>query len=258
MFDAQRKLNILAIGAHPDDTELGCGGLLLKAARQGHNVFLYNSTCGSASGDPEQRIQELIYSARFIGAQALWIDNFVDTKLSLTDDLISHIEYFSNRSQADIIYTHSLLDNHHDHRTLAEATIEGGRYVPNILSYEMPLTKDFKPQIYYDISDVIEDKIRLINIFKSQQNKMFLQSHAIKGLAQYRALQSRLNKSVTSAESFEVIKMSLEKDLKLTVGLQENITHYALEHRPKDIIEYRPIEKRLFNSATKLEQTLEL
>jgi LmbE family N-acetylglucosaminyl deacetylase len=33
-------MNILAIGAHPDDIELGCGGTLLKASRQGHNVFM--------------------------------------------------------------------------------------------------------------------------------------------------------------------------------------------------------------------------
>ena len=44
-------MNILAIGAHPDDIELGCGGLLLKASRQDHhNVFMYTLTRGGASG----------------------------------------------------------------------------------------------------------------------------------------------------------------------------------------------------------------
>lgn len=36
-----RKLNILAIGSHPDDIELGCGDTLIKAARAGHDVFMY-------------------------------------------------------------------------------------------------------------------------------------------------------------------------------------------------------------------------
>jgi LmbE family N-acetylglucosaminyl deacetylase len=45
-------MNILAIGAHPDDIELGCGGLLLKAVRQGHSVWMYTLTRGAASGDP--------------------------------------------------------------------------------------------------------------------------------------------------------------------------------------------------------------
>jgi LmbE family N-acetylglucosaminyl deacetylase len=249
MKNGNRKLNILAIGAHPDDIELGCGGLLLKAARRGQNVFLYNLTRGSASGDPRQRTQELIESANFIGARALWIDSFEDTKLSINDDLISHIEFFANRSQADIIYTHSRFDNHHDHRTAAKATMEGARYVPNILSYEMPVTKYFKPQIYYDISDVLEDKIQLVNIFKSQKDKMFLQCHAIKGLAHFRALQSRLNTVVTSAvESFEVMALSLEKDFELTTGLQENIKPHALAHSPKDFIEYLPFDNALLLS----------
>ena len=52
-------MNILAIGAHPDDIELGCGGTLLKAVRQGHKVYMYNVTRGSASGDPDMRVQEL-------------------------------------------------------------------------------------------------------------------------------------------------------------------------------------------------------
>ncbi|HET7337378.1 MAG TPA: PIG-L family deacetylase, partial [Candidatus Nitrosotalea sp.] len=43
-------MNILAIGAHPDDIELGCGGLLIKSARQGHNVFMYSLTRGGAGG----------------------------------------------------------------------------------------------------------------------------------------------------------------------------------------------------------------
>lgn len=241
MTSYSKPLNILAIGAHPDDIELGCGGLLLKAAKRGHNVFMYNLTRGSASGDPQERTQELINSSKFIGARALWIDNFEDTKLSLNSEIIDHIEYFIERSSADVVYTHSPVDNHHDHRTLAAATIEAARYVPNVLSYEMPVTRDFKPQVYYDISDVIQQKIELINIFRSQRNKMFLKSHAIKGLAQYRALQSRSNESITSVEAFEVLKLSLENDFQLRIGPQESITQHALLHSPTEVIEYIPL-----------------
>src|SRR5918999_263508 len=109
-------MNILAIGAHPDDVELGCGGLLLKAAKNGHNVFVYTLTKGSASGDPNKRTQELKYSADYIGVKTSWIDNFEDTKLSLNSELINHIEYIINKSKADIVYTHSISDIHHDHR----------------------------------------------------------------------------------------------------------------------------------------------
>jgi LmbE family N-acetylglucosaminyl deacetylase len=247
-----KPLNILAIGAHPDDIELGCGGLLLKAVKGGHNVFMYNLTRGSASGDPEERTQELINSSRFIGAKALWIDNFEDTKLSLNSELIDHIEYFIEKSSADVVYTHSPIDTHHDHRTLATATIEAARYVPNILSYEMPVTRDFKPQVYYDISDVIEQKLELINIFRSQRNKMFLKSHAIKGLAQYRALQSRSNESITAVEAFEVLKLGLGDDFQLRTGPQESITEHALLHAPTQIIECSPLADAVDYDVPKL------
>jgi LmbE family N-acetylglucosaminyl deacetylase len=234
-----KLMNILAIGAHPDDIELGCGGLMLKARKQGHNVFMYNITRGSASGDPTERTQELIQSAKFVQASALWVDNFKDTELSLTSELINHIEFIINKSRADIIYTHSCSDTHHDHRAVADATIEAGRFIPNIFSYEIPGTKTFKPQMYYDISAVIDDKIQLINIFYSQKEKMFIQSSAIRGLAQYRALQSKLNTSVTHVEAFEVLKLSFENEFKmLSTQLHEkqhnhcniHVDNYMVEH----------------------------
>ena len=43
-------MNILAIGAHPDDIELGCAGTLLKYAQGGHHIYLYVMTDGGAAG----------------------------------------------------------------------------------------------------------------------------------------------------------------------------------------------------------------
>jgi LmbE family N-acetylglucosaminyl deacetylase len=223
-------MNILAIGAHPDDIELGCGGLLLKAAKQGHNVSLYTLTRGSASGDPEKRVREQRESAKIIGARSLFIDNFEDTKLSVNSDLINHIEHVISNVKPDIIYTHSVVDTHHDHRALAEAAIEAGRYVPNILAYEISVTRDFKPQLFYDISYVIDDKVMLVDIFFSQKDKLFIKSNAIKALAQYRALQSRLGSSVTYVESFEALKLGFEEDFKLLKMRSIELYQPAGEH----------------------------
>jgi LmbE family N-acetylglucosaminyl deacetylase len=231
-------MNILAIGAHPDDIELGCGGLLLKASRQDrHNIFMYTLTRGGASGDPEERTKELIESAKFIGAKRLWIDNFEDTKLSLSSDLINHIEFFIKKADPDIVLTHSLGDTHHDHRAVAASTMEAGRFVPNILAYEIPVTREFKPQVYYDISDVIDGKIELINIFLSQRSKSFLQSNAIRGLAQYRALQSRFDNSVSCVEAFEVQKLFFGKDFKLLNIPQDKVTRTVSQQMPNEVIE---------------------
>jgi LmbE family N-acetylglucosaminyl deacetylase len=234
-------MNILAIGAHPDDVELGCGGTLLKAARQGHNVYMYNITRGSASGDPGMRVQELICSSDLIGVSTLWIDDFEDTKLSLSNQLINHIEYFIGKSKPDLVYTHSGCDNHHDHRAIAEATIEAGRFVPNIVAYEMPVTRDFKPQVYSDISDVIDEKIKLLNIFYSQRDKMFIKSNAIRGLANYRALQSRLDPSITSVEAFEVVKLGFASDFKILASQRTLLPrHNDMQTLKNRIIEYHP------------------
>ena len=216
-------MKILAIGAHPDDIELGCGGLLIKAARQGHEVHMYSLTRGEASGDPNERTKELMQSAKFIGAKNLWIDNFDDSKLSVSSDLINHIEYFINKVDPELIITHSHGDVHHDHRAIALATIEAGRFVSNILSYEIPLTRNFTPQVFFDITDVVDDKIELIKIFWSQQSKLYLKAHGIKGLAEYRALQSRLNSTVNHVEAFEVLKLCLDKEFKLLKVPHKNL-----------------------------------
>jgi len=217
-------MKILAIGAHPDDIELGCGGLLIKAARHGHEVHMYSLTRGAASGDPNQRTKELMQSAKFIGAKNLWIDNFDDSKLNVGSDLINHIEFFINKVDPELIITHSHGDVHHDHRAIALSTVEAGRFVSNILSYEIPLTKNFSPQVFFDITDVVDDKVELIKIFWSQQSKLYLKANGIKGLAEYRALQSRLNSTVNYVEAFEVLKLCLDKEFKLL-----KVPHGSLE-----------------------------
>jgi LmbE family N-acetylglucosaminyl deacetylase len=232
-------MKILAIGAHPDDIELGCGGLLIKAANQGHQVYMYTVTRGSASGDPKKRTYELTQSAQFIGAKALWIDNFEDTKLSPNHELIHNIEFFINKADADLIITHSLNDTHHDHRAVASSTIEAGRFNPNILSYEIPLTKEFKPQVYYDISEVVDKKVKLIKIFWSQHQKLYLKANAIKGLAEYRALQSRLNTSINFVEAYEVIKLCFGQEFTLWKVPSELIPkNQAVNAEPDEILEF--------------------
>lgn len=208
-------MDILAIGAHPDDIELGCGGLLIKAARNGHNVHMLSMTRGAAGGDSDKRVEELNRSARFIGAKNLWIDNFIDSRLHLDSDLINHIEHFINLISPDIIITHSKGDVHHDHRAVSDATMEAARFNSNVLSYEIPLSKNFEPEVFYDITDVVDLKVELIEIFWTQQSKLYLKANAIKGLAEYRALQSRLNTSVKYAEAFTVSRLCFDKDFSL-------------------------------------------
>jgi LmbE family N-acetylglucosaminyl deacetylase len=208
-------VDILAIGAHPDDVELGCGGLLLKAVRNGHQVYILTLTKGAASGDPKQRTQELMKSAKFIGVQDVRIGDFEDTKLTVSSELINYIEAYVDEVNPDLILTHFHGDIHHDHRAVSTATLESARFNSNILAYEIPLTRNFEPKVYYDISDVIDEKVELIRIFWSQRSKLYTKANAIKGLAEFRALQSRLNTSIDYVETFDVLKLCLDKEFKL-------------------------------------------
>ncbi len=74
-------MRILAIGAHPDDIEFGCGGTLIKYARQGHEPFLLVMTDGSGGGDGALRQKEQEASARILRASRLIWGGYPDTAL---------------------------------------------------------------------------------------------------------------------------------------------------------------------------------
>ena len=59
-FDGTEPMRILAIGAHPDDIEAGCGGALVKYAQNGHRVFLMVMTEGEQGGAGELQSQLLV------------------------------------------------------------------------------------------------------------------------------------------------------------------------------------------------------
>lgn len=228
-------MNILAIGAHPDDIELGCGGTLIKAIRKGHTVYMYTVTRGGAAGAVIRRSNEQVNSAKLIGASILWIDDYEDGKVYLTKELINSIEFFIKKTKADIIYTHPLNDNHHDHRAIAQASLEAGRFTPNILGYENPSTRIFQPSMFYDISDVVDEKVNLLNLYGSQHAKQFLSSNAVKGLSEYRAFQTRFDENIQNMEAFEVMKISFNADLTLMQ------TRRAIKEKleiPRHIIEF--------------------
>ncbi|SCA64141.1 hypothetical protein SCG7086_CF_00050 [Chlamydiales bacterium SCGC AG-110-P3] len=69
-------VDILAIGAHPDDIEFGCGGIIAHQAALGYSIVMVDLTLGQkgTNGTPEQRRQEGINAAEVIGAKRLFLD----------------------------------------------------------------------------------------------------------------------------------------------------------------------------------------
>ena len=85
-------MNVLALGAHPDDIEYGCGGTLSAYAEKGHNVFLFVASDGSLGGDAAVRKQEQEYSALVMGARQLFWGGYRDTEVPLNRELIVQLE----------------------------------------------------------------------------------------------------------------------------------------------------------------------
>lgn len=205
---------VLAIGAHPDDIELGCSATLLRHKKERNIIYLLVLTKGEASGDPEIREKECRRSADLMGAEEIFFGGLEDTKVDDSVETIMTIERIIDQVNPDIIYTHTVKDTHQDHRNAGYATLSAGRRSNKIFMYESPMTfRDFSPQVFVDISDVFELKKKILRSFSSQSNKeWWIIGHraamAIEGLAAYRGFQA----GVEVAEAFEVGRLVIAKD----------------------------------------------
>ena len=101
-------MNILAIGAHPDDIEFGCGGTLIKYAQASHNVYLFVLTDGSFGGEANIRRKEQEQAVKFMQAKGLFWGNFRDTELIDNRELILKIDEVIH-SLKPVSYTHLTL-----------------------------------------------------------------------------------------------------------------------------------------------------
>jgi len=157
-------MNILAISPHPDDAEFGCGGSLIKYARKNHNVFLLVLTDGSYGADPKIRKKEQEKAAQFIGIKELFWGGYKDTELICNRELIIKIDKVIEKIKPHIVYLNFWADIHQDHRAAAQASISATRYIKEVLFYEVPSTQHFEPDVFINIGDVLNDKLKLHNI----------------------------------------------------------------------------------------------
>ncbi len=182
--EAKRK--ILAIGAHPDDVEIGCGGILLKHAQAGDEIHILTLSYGSKGGDSIIRYNEAKKSAGALGA-VLHLANFPDTAIPEGSESIKKIESIIKNLNPEIVYTHSLNDAHQDHRNVHRASLVACRGVAQVECYQSPSsTTSFQPTRFVDVSDQLSEKIELINFYRSQKDKCtYLKDSVIESNARY-------------------------------------------------------------------------
>lgn len=205
-------MNILAIGAHPDDIEFGCGGTLIKYALKRHAVHLLIMTDGGKGGDPAERRKEQEEAVKVLGAQQLFWGGYQDTEVPIERDLIQKVEGVLHRVRPELILVHWGDDTHQDHRHLSTSVVTASRYTRNVLFYEGPTTANFTPSIFVDIDAVLEQKLKTLAAHASQVVKTGVEGLSIVDLARaaahFRGIQGR----VRNAEGFVPLRLFINVD----------------------------------------------
>ncbi len=203
-------MRVLAIGAHPDDIELGCGGALLVHRRAGHQLAMLVMTGGERGprGMTSRRTEQEEV-ARALGAELRW-GGFTDGAVDGGHHGVAVVEAAIAAARADVIYTHGLADTHQDHRATAEATFAASRRNARVLCYETPSSIAFAPHVYVDIDGVVEGKLDLLRMHLSQVlGSGPVDLEAVEAQARFRGHQGR----VRHAEGFTTHRLLWEPGL---------------------------------------------
>ncbi|MCD4717048.1 MAG: PIG-L family deacetylase [Desulfobacterales bacterium] len=196
-------MNILAIGPHPDDIEIGCGGTLIKYSQKGHNVFMLIITRGELGGEGEVRYREQLDAANIIGArEVLWGDLRDTELLDKGNEIIHLVERHIASINPSFIFVNFFDDTHQDHRTVNRSVLSATRYVKNVMFYEVPTTNSFTPNVFVDIGSALDRKFEALKAHASQIMKTNIEDLSIidiaRSSASFRGVQGR----VALAEGF--------------------------------------------------------
>jgi LmbE family N-acetylglucosaminyl deacetylase len=171
---------VLAFGAHPDDLEVGAGGLLARLSGEGADVTM---VIVSIPGLTEQRKAEAQAAADLIDANlfVLYEDKPCRVEDIAMHELVRRMDQVVGDVRPDLVITHSANDLHWDHGLVNRATVSALRRTPcDLLAYlsspEMNAQARSVGNCFADISSYIEVKVEAIACHKSQLPKLDLES----------------------------------------------------------------------------------
>jgi len=210
-------MKVLAIGAHPDDIEAGCGGFIAKCINLGSTVYyIILSPCKKNTGlnHPEDTlVREAFEAASKLGVRRenITIYNFENTLLPLhAHEIRRCLERKQEEIKPDLVLCPFLEDPHQDHETVGKETIRVFRSGEVIISYEIIRhgSYTFNPNLFVDITDYINKKLEALSCFKSQLARPYFNIEVFKALAKTRAAQAGFDHSHEAfAEGFNIVKM---------------------------------------------------
>ena len=173
-------MNILAIGAHFDDIELGCGGALAKHVSEGDNVYAYVATKSGFTNHKNIEIrsneiatQEGENAMKILGVELIK-GSFNTLEVEFVDELNLEILKVIEEKKIELVYSHWMGDIHHDHQAVARASLHSCRHVPRLLMYRSNWyhsNLEFKGNFYIDISKFWEHKKSSIEAHESEMDR---------------------------------------------------------------------------------------
>ena len=207
---AGEKLQILCLGAHADDIEIGAGGTLLTWAESGAELDVHwcvASAVGERAGEAEASAQEFLAGAARLTIE---VGQFSDAYLPYEGAKLKRwIEAQTSRMKPDVILTHARDDAHQDHRLINELTWNAFRD-SLILEYEIPKWDGDlgRANAYVALQpQVLTRKIELLmKHFGSQRSKDWFDEETFRALARLRGVESRAD----YAEAFYAHKVLLK------------------------------------------------
>jgi LmbE family N-acetylglucosaminyl deacetylase len=199
---------VLAIGAHPDDLEIGIGGTLAKLRRGGSHVVM---CVASIPKDYDTRLAEAKQGAEILGCELRLLmegpKRLEDVK---TCDLVGMLDGVIREYSPAAVLTHSNSDFHNDHLLIYNACRPTQRLAHfDLFSYHptncRPVPVQFHPSCYVDITDTIDAKMHAISAHASQFGVRGLDTEMYREFAH---MQGRMM-GVAYAEGLDVQRMLL-------------------------------------------------
>lgn len=179
------RQRVLAVGAHPDDVEIGVGATLAAHAAAGDELTILTMSGGAVGGSTAVRQEEAAAAAAVVGARLVHLD-FPDTRLVPAEGLITAVEDLVREIEPDRIYTHGVHDRHQDHRAVHEAVEIAARQVPNLWCFQSPSsTVAFAPNRFQGVDGFLETKLTMLAQYASQSHREYMQPEVVRATARY-------------------------------------------------------------------------
>ena len=177
-------VDILAIGAHPDDIELICGGTLIRAQMLGRRTAILDLSAGElgSRGSREIRTEEAARAAKVMAVSVRENLGLPDGGIVNTSETRTSVALVIRRLKPGIVITHSLDGRHPDHPVVAQLTrdacfVAGLKKIvpatpthrPRKVLHALSFREDYqKPTFVVDITDAFEKKLQAVAAYSSQ------------------------------------------------------------------------------------------